>query len=77
MKITIEGDFGDSDIIFSNEELDNSNFVEFYTELKAKNTAGEDVSECSETYTVSVEDLYRTAELFNNIRLERRAEDED
>lgn len=62
MKIIIKADedFIDDEVdaIFHNDYLDNYNFVELTIDDK--------------NYTFSVEDLYRSVELFNNIRLENK-----
>ena len=59
MKITIKADVDDKqyeqDIIFSNDELNNPNFVEMTTKLG--------------TYMIPVEDLWLVAEVFDRLRL--------
>ena len=68
MIISIKAEADDDDnaeMIFDNEFLDNENYVN--VRIKKKD-------ETIEEYTVSVEDIYHVAGLFNNIRMEHKTE---
>ena len=72
MKVTFNVDDDDSvcdssQLTLSNDDLDNPNYVD----LDIQDSKGEFLGS---SVTVSIEDLFRAAELFNKIRLERKEE---
>ena len=64
MKITIPADTDDetAKLILTDEDLDNSNYVELEVENNFNNVVSK--------VMISVEDLFRAVEVFNKIRLE-------